>query len=85
MFDNGWVQSEYFYELPCENVSEILKQGFVSYFSLGDHAVLRVISLTMSGLTEMMIFIVGEMLAMFLYSKASGAGIGFLNQSTCPR
>ena len=34
------------------------------------------------GLTEMSILMVGEILAMFPSSKASGAGMGFLNQST---
>jgi hypothetical protein len=29
-------------------------------------------------------FMVGEILAMLPYSKASGAGIGLLNQSICP-
>ena len=36
----------------------------------------------MPGVTEMSILMVGEMLAMFPSSKASGAGMGFLNQST---
>ena len=34
------------------------------------------------GVTEMSILMVGEILAMFPSSKASGAGMGFLNQST---
>ena len=34
------------------------------------------------GVTEMSILMVGEILAMFPSLKASGAGMGFLNQST---
>jgi hypothetical protein len=36
------------------------------------------------GLTEMSILMVGEMLAKLPSSKASGAGMGLLNQSTIP-
>jgi hypothetical protein len=38
-----------------------------------------VISSMIPGLMEMSILIVGEMLAMLASSKASGAGIGYLN------
>ena len=41
-------------------------------------------SSTISGLVEMLILMVGEILSMFPYSKASGIGMGFLNQSTFP-
>jgi hypothetical protein len=44
-----------------------------------------VISSTIPGVMEMSIFTVGDMLAMFLYSKESGVGIGFLNQSICTK
>jgi hypothetical protein len=40
-----------------------------------------VISSTMPFLMEMSILMVGKMLAIFPYSKASGAGMGLLNQS----
>jgi hypothetical protein len=40
-----------------------------------------VISSTMPFLMEMSILMVGEMLSMSPSSKASGAGMGFLNQS----
>ena len=40
------------------------------------------ISSTISELVEMLILMVGEMLSMFPSLKASGAGIGFLNQSS---
>jgi hypothetical protein len=43
-----------------------------------------VISSMIPGLMEMSILTVGEILAMFPSSKASGAGIGLLNQSICP-
>jgi hypothetical protein len=39
----------------------------------------------MSGLMEMSTLMVGEMLAIFPYSKALGAGIECLNQSIYPR
>ena len=42
------------------------------------------VSSTTSGLVEMLILMVGEMLAMFPSSKASDVGMGFLNQSTFP-
>jgi hypothetical protein len=42
------------------------------------------ISLTMPGLMEMSILMVGEMLARLPSSKESGAGIGLLNQSIGP-
>ena len=42
------------------------------------------ISSTISEVVEMLILMVGEMLAMFPSSKALGARIGFLNQSTFP-
>jgi hypothetical protein len=42
-----------------------------------------VISSMIPGLMEISILIVGEMLVMFPSSKASGAGIGLLNQSIC--
>jgi hypothetical protein len=50
-----------------------------------EHATPMVIYSTMLGLTKMSILTMGEMLAMLSSSKASGAGIGFLNQSICPR
>ena len=37
------------------------------------------ISSTTSGLVEMLILMVGKILAMFPSSKVSGAGMGFLN------
>ena len=43
-----------------------------------------VISSTMPFFMEMSILMVGEMLAMLPSSKASGAGMGFLNQSIGP-
>jgi hypothetical protein len=52
--------------------------------SSGENAVPMVISSTMSSLMEMSILTMGKMLAMFSSSKASGARIGFLNQSICP-
>ena len=52
--------------------------------SSGEHAVPMVISSMMSGLMEMSILTVGEMLAMFPSSKTSRVGIGFLNQSIFP-
>jgi hypothetical protein len=52
--------------------------------SSGEHAAPMVISSMILGLMEMSILIVGEMLAMFPSSKASGVGIGLLNQSICP-
>jgi hypothetical protein len=52
--------------------------------SSGQHAVPVVISSMIPGLMEMSILTVGEILAMFPYSKASGVGIGLLNQSICP-
>jgi hypothetical protein len=51
---------------------------------LGEHATPRVISSMTLGLMEMSILIVGEIFSIFPSSKASGAGIGFLNQSTWP-
>jgi hypothetical protein len=42
------------------------------------------ISSTIPGLMEMSILMVGEMLAKLPSSKASGAGMGLLNQSTVP-
>jgi len=42
------------------------------------------ISYMISGLMEMLILIVGEILAMFPSSKESRVGIGLLNQSICP-
>jgi hypothetical protein len=49
-----------------------------------EHAAPMVISSTIPGLREMSILTVGEILAMLPSSKASGAGIGLLNQSICP-
>ena len=43
-----------------------------------------VISSTMPFFMEMLILMVGKMLAMFPSSKASGAGIGLLNQTIFP-
>ena len=42
----------------------------------------KVIYSSIPGLTEMSILMVGEILAILPSSKASGAGMGFLNQST---
>ena len=42
------------------------------------------ISSTTSGLIERLILMVGEMLAVFPSSKASGVGMGFLNQVNFP-
>jgi hypothetical protein len=52
--------------------------------SLGEHVAPMVISSMILGLREMSILTVGEMLAMFTSSKASGAGIGLLNHSIFP-
>jgi hypothetical protein len=49
-----------------------------------EHVAPMVISSMMSGLMEISILTVGEMLAILPSSKASGVGIGFLNQSICP-
>jgi hypothetical protein len=43
-----------------------------------------VISSTLPFFMEMSILMVGEMLAMLLSSKSSGAGMGLLNQLICP-
>jgi hypothetical protein len=51
--------------------------------SSGENATPMVISSMIPGLMEMLILTVGEMFAMFLSSKASGEGIGLLNQSIC--
>jgi hypothetical protein len=48
---------------------------------LGENATPMVIASMMHGLMEMSILTMGEMLAMLPSSKASGAGIRFLNQS----
>ena len=52
--------------------------------SSGDQDTLRVISSTILGVVDILIFMVGEMLSMFHYSKVRRAGMGFLNQSTLP-
>jgi len=44
----------------------------------------RIIFEVMLGFTEISMFIVGEMLAILLSSKASRVGIRFLNQSIGP-
>jgi hypothetical protein len=51
--------------------------------SLGENATPMVIYSMMLGLMEISILTVGEMLAIFPSSKASGARIGLLNQSIC--
>jgi hypothetical protein len=53
--------------------------------SSGEHVAPMVISSMILGLMEMSILIVGDMLAMFPSSKASGVGIRLLNQSICPK
>ena len=52
--------------------------------SSGEHAASMVISFITLGLTKMLILMVGEVFSIFPSSKASGVGIGFFNQSTCP-
>jgi hypothetical protein len=52
--------------------------------SSGEHVLPMVISSMMPGLMEISILTVGEMLAILPSSKASGVGIGLLNQSICP-
>jgi hypothetical protein len=52
--------------------------------SSGEHLAPIVISSTIPGLTKILILTVGEMLVMFPSSKASGAGIGLLNQFIYP-
>ena len=54
----------------------------MSYF--GEQDAPNMISSMILELVEMSILMVGEMFTMFPSSKASGAGIGFLNQSTFP-
>jgi hypothetical protein len=49
-----------------------------------EHATPMVISSMIPSLMEMSILKVGEMLSMFPSSKASGVGIGLLNQSIFP-
>jgi hypothetical protein len=52
--------------------------------SSGEHVTPMVIYSMILGLMEMLILMVGEMLAMLPSSKASWVGIGLLNQSICP-
>ena len=52
--------------------------------SSGEQDAPSMISSTTSRLVEMLILMVGEMLAMFPSLKLSGAGMGFLNQSNFP-
>jgi len=53
--------------------------------SLGDHATSMVISSTILGLMEMLILIMGEILAMFPSSKEFWVGIGLWNYSIFPK
>lgn len=50
--------------------------------SSGEHAAPREISLTFLGLFEIFNLMVGEIFDMFPSSNSSGAGMGFLDQST---
>ena len=82
----GWIQPGHFSVGLGEDVTEFLEERFVgSDFFRGarfpQHYFLK--NLT-SGLVEMLILMVGEILAMFPYSKESGAGMGFLNHSNLP-
>jgi hypothetical protein len=60
------------------------KRALYDMSSSEDHAAPMVISSIISGLMEILILTVGEMLAMLPSSKVFGARIGLLNQSMCP-
>ena len=60
------------------------KRALYAVISSGVQAAPMMISSTMLGLMEMSILMVGEMLARLPSSKASGAGMGLLNQLIGP-
>jgi hypothetical protein len=60
------------------------KRALYAVISSGVQAAPMMISSTIPCLMEMSILMVGEMLAKLPSSKASGAGMGLLNQSTVP-
>jgi hypothetical protein len=75
MFDDRGIEARHFCVGLGKNISIFLEEGFIC----GDF--LRSASSSNGDLVEMSILMVGEMLAMLPSSKASGAGMGFLNQS----
>jgi hypothetical protein len=64
--------------------AKISKRALYVVISSGVQETPIMISSTMPGLMEMSILMVGEMLARLPSSKASGAGMGLLNQSIVP-
>ena len=60
------------------------KRSLYAMISAGVQTAPMMISSTIHGLMEMSILMVGEMLAKLPSSKALGAGMGLLNQSTVP-
>ena len=84
VFHDGWIQLRNFSVRPGKDVTEFLEESFVgSDFFRGvgcpQHDFFNNLRLV-----EMLILMVGEMLAMFPSSKASSAGMGFLNQLNFP-
>jgi hypothetical protein len=61
------------------------KRALYAVISSGVHTSPMMISSMISGLMEMSILMVGEMLARLPSSKASGAGMRLWNQSTVPK
>ena len=79
VFHDGWIQLKNFSVTPGKDVTEFLEESFVGSDFFRGVGCPRMISSTTSGLVEMLILMVGDMLEMFLSSKASGVRIGFLN------
>ena len=84
VFHDGWIQPGHFSVRPGKDVTEFLEESFVGSDFFRGAGFPNMIPSTTSGLVEMLILMVGNMLAMFLSSKAYGARMGFLNQSNFP-
>ena len=84
VLNNEWIQPRNFSVGPSEDVAKFLEESIVEATSSEDQDVPFVFSSTISGLVEMLILMVGEILAMFPSSKKSCVRMVFLNQSTFP-
>ena len=84
VFHDGWIQPGNFSARPSKDVTEFLEESFVGSDFFRGAGCPSMISSTTLRFVEMLILMVGEMLSMFPSSKASGVGMGFLNQSTFP-
>ena len=84
VLQNGGIQPDNFSVGPGKDVVGFLERPLQVATSSKKQDAPSMISSTTLGLVEILILMVGEMLAMFPSSKASGVGMGFLNQSTFP-